>query len=172
MRKQSESCRCRHSLLANRRLQNIQCLETGRESVYIDRIHFAFSSAYPIKPSPNVVSDDETSPESDSEDDDEWFSPGPPAEDDHPNGSFGLWMMLSYYDGKGVAEIVVYEGSSPDRLSYTVRRKDGTRPVVHDSHLHLKLQPDLSNNPTTPLAFQNEVDKGISKEEAQLMARP
>ena len=55
------------------------------ESVYSDRIHFAFSSAYSLKPSPNVVSDDETSPESDSEDEDEWFSPTPSAKDDHPD---------------------------------------------------------------------------------------
>ena len=48
-------------------------------------------------------------------------------------------MSLSYFDGKGKAEIVVYEGASPDGLSHTVRKEDGTRLIVHDSNLRLKL---------------------------------
>ena len=67
---------------------------------------------------------------------------------------------------------MVYEGASPDGLSHTVRKEDGTRLIVHDSNLRLKLQPDLSNIPSTPLAFRNEVNKGISKKEAQALARP
>ena len=70
-------------------------------------------------------------------------------------------MSLSYYDGKGMAETVVYEGASPDSMSHTIRRNDGTRLTVHDSYLSLKLQPDLSNIPSTPLAFRKEVDVGI-----------
>ena len=88
------------------------CLQV--ESIYSDRVRFAFSSAYSLKPSNNVVSDDESNAESNSKDDEEWFSPGSPAKDglettrmDHPHGSFELGMSLSYYDGKGLAEIVV-----------------------------------------------------------------
>ena len=71
-----------------------------------------------------------------------------------------------------MSETVVYEGASPDNMSHTISRHDGTRLTVHDSYLRLKLQPDLSNIPSTPLAFRNEVDVGISKEEAQALARP
>ena len=71
-----------------------------------------------------------------------------------------------------MAETVVYEGASPDRMSHKICQHDGTRLTVHDSYLHLKLQHDLSNILSTPLAFRNEVDVGISKEEAQALARP
>ena len=81
-------------------------------------------------------------------------------------------MSLSYFDGKGKAEIVVYEGAPPYGLYHTVRKEDGTRLIVHDSNLHLKIQPDLSNIPSTPLASRNKVNKGISKKEAQALAHP
>ena len=59
-----------------------------------------------------------------------------------------------------------------DGLTHTVRRQDGTRLQVHDAHLCLKLQADLSNIPKTPLDYCKEVGKGISKEEAEALARP
>ena len=71
-----------------------------------------------------------------------------------------------------MAETVVYEGASPDSVSHTIRRHDGTCLTFHDLYLCLKLQPDLSNILSTPLAFRNEVDVVISKEEAQALARP
>ena len=71
-----------------------------------------------------------------------------------------------------MAETVVYEGVSTDSMSHTIRRHDGTCLDVHDSYLRLKLQPDLSNIPLTPLAFRNEVDVGILKEKAQDLVRP
>ena len=43
---------------------------------------------------------------------------------------------------------------------------------VHDAHLRLTLQADLSNIPRTPLDYCKEVGKGISKEEAEILARP
>jgi hypothetical protein len=43
---------------------------------------------------------------------------------------------------------------------------------VHDAHLHLKLQADLSNIPCTPLDYCKEVGKGITKEEAKNLAQP
>ena len=90
----------------------------------------------------------------------------------HTDGSsFELGMSLSFYDGHGNLEVVVYKGVMPDGLTHTVCRKDETRLHVHDAHLHLKLQADLSNIPKTPLDYCKEVGKGISKEEAEALAR-
>ena len=83
---------------------------------------------------------------------------------DHPFQYFELRESLSYYDGKGMAETVVYKETSPDSMSCTISRHDGACLTVHDSYLCLKLQPKLSNIPSTPLAFRNEVDVEISKE--------
>ena len=91
---------------------------------------------------------------------------------DHTAQYFELGKSLSYHDGKGMAETVVYEGASTDSMSHRIRRHYGTCLTVHDSYLRLKLQPDLSNIPSTPLAFRNEVDVGISKEETQALVRP
>ena len=91
---------------------------------------------------------------------------------DRPSRSFELGKSLPYYDGKGMAETLVYEGASPDSMAHTIRRHDGTCLTFHDSYLRLKLQPDLSNILSTPLALRNEVDVGISKEKTQTMARP
>ena len=57
-------------------------------------------------------------------------------------------------------------------MSHTIRQHDGTRLTVHDSFLHLNLQPNLSNIPSTPLSFRNKVGVGIYKEESQALARP
>ena len=81
-------------------------------------------------------------------------------------------MSLSYFDGKVKSEIVIYEGASHDGLSHTVRKEGETRFIVHDSNICLKIQPGLSNIPSTPLAFRNEVNTGISKKESQAFARP
>ena len=81
-------------------------------------------------------------------------------------------MSLSFYDGTGQAETVVYEGVMPDGLTHTVRRQDGTRLNVHDTHLHLKMQADLTNIPQMPLDYCKEVGKGKMKEEAEALARP
>lgn len=92
--------------------------------------------------------------------------------DDHPAVQFSLGMSLSYYDGQGNAEMVVYEGASPDGMTHIVWRKDGSKLQVHDSYLRLKLQPDLSNLPSTPLDYCKEVGTGLTLEEAQALARP
>ena len=47
---------------------------------------------------------------------------------DHPSQSFELGVSLSYYDGKGMADTVFYEGASPDSMSHTILRHDGTHP--------------------------------------------
>ena len=70
-----------------------------------------------------------------------------------PITSFELGMSLSFYDGTGQAESVVYKGVMPNGLTHTVRRQDGTRINVHDAHLCLKMQADLTNIPQTPLDY-------------------
>ena len=121
----------------------------------------------------------------------EWYMPPPPIESvppisvevppvdtlpstptSHADGSsFKLGMSLSFHDGRGNSEVVVYKGVMPDGLKHTVCWKDGTHLQVHDAHLCLKLQADLSNIPKTPLDYCKEVSKGISKEEAEALAR-
>ena len=78
--------------------------------------------------------------ESDSEDEtrDNWYSPtSNPAStsDDNPKQSFGLGLSLSYFDGKGQAEMEVCKGTLPDGTSNTVTCKNGTQLIIHDSHL-------------------------------------
>jgi hypothetical protein len=89
-----------------------------------------------------------------------------------PPTSFELGMSLTFLDGAGNKEMVVYKGVMPDGFTHTVRRRNGTWLNVHDAHLHLKLQADLSNIPRTPMDYCCEVGRGISKEEAEALARP
>jgi hypothetical protein len=89
-----------------------------------------------------------------------------------PSNSFELSMSLSFYNSTGRAETVVYKGVRPDGLTHTVRRQDGTRLNVHDAHLWLKVQADLSNILQMPLDYCKEVGQGITKEEAEILARP
>ena len=94
-------------------------------------------------------------------------SPEPPR-----NSDFELGMNLVYKDGKGNSEAVVYEGESANGLNHIIRRKDGTKLLVPDSNLELLHQMSLSNLPQTPLDYCREVGKGLTKEEAQRLARP
>jgi hypothetical protein len=89
-----------------------------------------------------------------------------------PPTSFELRMSLTILDGASKEETVVCKGVMPDGSTHTVRRRDGTRLNVHNAHLHLKLQADLSNIPRTPLDYCRKVGRGISKEEAEALARP
>jgi hypothetical protein len=81
-------------------------------------------------------------------------------------------MSLSFYDGHGNAEVVVYKGVMPNGLTHTVRQKHGSRLNVHDTHLCLKLQADLLNIPKMPLDYCKEVGTGRSKQEAEVLACP
>jgi hypothetical protein len=120
----------------------------------------------------------------------EWYTPPPPiALESSPapdastpqmplptaspssSDSFKLGMSLSFYDD-GNAEVVVYEGVMPDGLTHTIRLKDGTRLNVHVAHLCWKLHANLSNIPKTPLDYCKEVGRGITEEEAEVLARP
>ncbi len=78
-------------------------------------------------------------------------------------------MSLNFYDGMGQAETVVYKGVMPDGLTHTIQRQDGTRLNVHEAHLRLKMQADLTNIPRMPLDYCKEVGKGIMKEEAKAL---
>jgi hypothetical protein len=81
-------------------------------------------------------------------------------------------MSLVFSDSAGRSEMVVYKGVMPDGLTHTVWQQNGTRLNVHDAHLHLKLQADLTNIPRMLLDYCKEVGKGITKEEAKGLARP
>jgi hypothetical protein len=106
-------------------------------------------------------------------------TPPPPVDPDpvvtlatpRPPG-FDLDASLVYIDGKGSSKTVVYEGATPDGLHHTIRQKDGTKLNVRNFHLWIKHQPDLSNIPSTPLEYCKEVGRGITREEAEQLARP
>ena len=140
------------------------------ESVYNDRVNFAFPSAFSLKPDLPVISDDEYDTESNAEDDEGWLSPKNHAYNypettasDHFSQYFELGMSLSHFDGRGKADIVVYKGASTYGLPHTVWTQNGSLLTVYDFHLHLKLQPYLSNIPSTTLAFRDEINIGITK---------
>jgi len=156
---------------------------------YQDGVAFAFSSAFSISPSyvdsAAIVLDGEDSDEEDAvpmEEDVDWFSPPLPPSAlmpppsllaiPSPINSFELGMSLSFYDGTGQAETAVYEGVMPDCLTHSVRRQDGTRLNVHDAHICLKMQANLTYIPQTPLDYCKEVGKKISMEEAEALAHP
>ncbi len=60
----------------------------------------------------------------------------------------------------------------PDGFTHTVQQQDGTRLNVHNAHLCLKMQANLDNIPRTSLDYCKDVGKGITKEEAENLARP
>ena len=153
-----------------------------------DKVLFAFSSAFTIDPS---LCHGVPSPEGDSSENVEenpgyqWYCPetsGTPVTNstkNRPNNKphkthidFELGMDLNYVDGKGNKVPCVYEGASASGLVHTVRLKDGSKQIVHDSKLHLLQQPSFGNIPKTPLDYRNEVGQGLSLEEAQALARP
>ena len=71
-----------------------------------------------------------------AEEDVDWLQPPPPPTSLPPLPSlptiptpitlFKLGMSLSFYNGTGQTETVVYEGVIPDGLTHTVQQKDGT----------------------------------------------
>ncbi len=79
-------------------------------------------------------------------------------------------MDLFYKDGKGNNEAVVYEGETTYG-NHIIRRKDGTKLNVSNSHLAFIHQMDIGNIPATPLDYCREVGKGLTKEEAQRLPR-
>jgi hypothetical protein len=115
----------------------------------------------------------------------EWYEPPPPPPKSLPRpppiitplisllaNLFELGMSLVFSDGTGCSETLVYKGVMPDGLTHTVQQQDDTRLNVHNTHLHLKLQADLTNIPCMPLNYCKEVGKGITKEEAEALACP
>ena len=81
-------------------------------------------------------------------------------------------MELTYNYGQGEIRAVAYEGASADGKIHTVRTKDGSKFVVHDSKLQLLNQPDFANITKTPLDYRNEVGTGQTLPESQDLARP
>ena len=64
-------------------------------------------------------------------------------------------MELTYCDGMGNSEAVVYEVASADILTHTIRIEDGSKLQIHDRKLQLIDQPDFSNLPKTSLDYRN-----------------
>jgi hypothetical protein len=152
-----------------------------------------FSSAFSISPSRHntaaIVLDGKESDKEEAADmtDDgkvEWYTPPPPPLSPSepppptlpalspPSNTFELGTSLSFYVDAGKAETVVYKEIMPDGLTHTVRQQDGTRLNVHDAHLCLKMQADLSNIPRTPPDYCKEVGQDITKKEAENLAQP
>jgi hypothetical protein len=163
---------------------------TRLQQCYNGSVAVAFSSAFSIPPSHidtvALVSDGEDSNKEDHaapEDEVDWYTPpplplaqpSPPPPSLHaispPSNTFELGMCLSFHDSAGQAETVVYKGAMPDGFTHTVWQQDGTRLNVHDPHLCLKMQANLSNILRTPLDYCKEVGKCITKEEAKNLAR-
>jgi hypothetical protein len=66
----------------------------------------------------------------------------------------------------------VYEGVNANGLDHIVWRKDGTTIQVHDSNISFLNQINMTNIPSTPLDYCKEVGVGLTKKEAQILARP
>ncbi len=81
-------------------------------------------------------------------------------------------LYTCYEKGKPQFKSAVYEGMNADGLTHIIRLSDGTKQSVHDSTLQHELQPSFHNIPSTPKEFSQEVNVGISQEEAQRLARP
>jgi hypothetical protein len=168
---------------------------------YNNAVSYAFSLAFTISLSitldSSLISDDEDSGNdgdkptkpADLQEELEWYSPPPvdrlaalalppptfhvfPTTFPSPSNRFELGMSLSYYDGEGNAETVVYKGVMSNSLTHTIRRADGTCLQVHDAYLPLKLQADLTNILKTPFDYCKEVCQGITKYEAEALAHP
>ena len=98
-------------------------------------------------------------------------TPAPIAAKHTESNDFQLGMELTYNNGQGESQAVAYKGSSADGKSHTVRTKDGSKFVVHDSNIQLLNQPDFANIPKSPLDYRNEVGTGLTLPEAQDLAR-
>ena len=81
-------------------------------------------------------------------------------------------MELTYNDGQGEIREIAYEGARADGKSHTVRTKDGSKFVVHDSNLQLLNQPGFANIPKPSLDYRNKVGTGLKLPEAHALARP
>ena len=145
-----------------------------------DKVHFAFSSAFTLPPDQGENSEGELVL------DDAWYHPRTHEKDyevsiptfilckksNEASIDFELGMNLVYRYGKGGNEAVVYEGESAYGLVHKIRWKYGSKRMVHDSNLRLLDQPELSNLPSMPLDYRNEVTKCLYYDEAQALTRP
>ena len=119
-------------------------------------LHEAPTTALPLVPTPPPA-----------------IEPGPVVDLPIPKSSgFDLGASLIYINGNGSSKTVVYKGAMTNNLHHTICQKDGTKLNVHDFHLCIKHQPDLSNIHSTLLDYCKEVGCGITREEADQLAHP
>ena len=161
-----------------------------------DKISYAFSSAFSISPDADTAIPPSDFFSNGDGYENEWYDPtnqptltptsepapkrvrfdptakSPSQDAKTSDNDFELGMQLAYRDGTGKVEAVVYEGATSDGHRHSIRHKDGTISLVYDDELSFINQIGMSNIPSTPLDYCKEVGQGLSKEEAQRLARP
>jgi hypothetical protein len=81
-------------------------------------------------------------------------------------------MNIIFKDGTGKSKHVIYKKATPNGLKHVLRRIDGSRSNVDQSHLSFTNQIGFENIPQTPLDYCKEVGIGITQEQAQQLACP
>jgi hypothetical protein len=89
------------------------------------------------------------------------------------SSDYEVGMELIFKDGHGSNVPVVYEGAVDNGLMHEVRVESGDTIITDASHLLMLRQPDLTNLPSTPKDYQEEVNKGyLPLKDAIKLARP
>jgi hypothetical protein len=81
-------------------------------------------------------------------------------------------MNIIVKDGTGKSKHVVYKGATANGLKHVIRRIDGSRSNVDQSHLSFTNQIGFENIPQMPLNYCKEDGIGITQEQAQRLACP
>ncbi len=91
--------------------------------------------------------------------------PHKPILQETPEIEFKLGINIIFKDGTGKSEHVVYKGATASRLKHVIRRIDGSKSHIDQSHLSLINQIGCENIHQTPLNYCLGI--GISQEQAQ-----
>jgi len=144
----------RHFTHSDKRLPELTCdvgygyfqaFATRISRQYNDTVHYAFSSAHTVSPEPSRIA--------------------PP-----PVTPFTLGDEYIYHDGNGRSEACVYEGESVEG-NHILRKSDGTKVITPASHIQEFNQPTITNVPTTPLEYCQEI-KNLSPDQLKKIVYP
>jgi hypothetical protein len=144
----------RHFTHSDKRLPELTCdvgygyfqaFATRISRQYNDTVHYAFSSAHTVSPEPSRIA--------------------PP-----PVTPFTLGDEYIYHDGNGRSEACVYEGESVEG-NHILRTSDGTKVITPASHIQEFNQPTITNVPTTPLEYCQEI-KNLSPDQLKKIVYP